>query len=129
MIKSVGGIFCIIILFASIYVAACTAETYRTMHEVEPCSGFKNSSHLKGSVGNLAIEGLYFSTVTFTTLGYGDIHPLSSNYTRCFAVLEAITFVVFLSIGISFFLGTIEMRHILNLDDLKADLNRHFGIR
>ncbi len=35
------------------------------------------------------IEGLYFSTITFTTLGFGDIYPAADGSCRFVAMLEA----------------------------------------
>ena len=35
-------------------------------------------------------QGLYFSTITFTTLGYGDLHPAADGYCRLVAMIEAI---------------------------------------
>jgi hypothetical protein len=46
----------------------------------------------------------YYSFVTLTTLGYGDIVPLSS-YARTFAFLEAITGVLYVAILISRLVG------------------------
>jgi hypothetical protein len=48
--------------------------------------GLENSQqpdHLK------FMEGLYYSTVTFTTLGFGDIHPAPDILTRIITMLEA----------------------------------------
>jgi len=36
------------------------------------------------------LEGLYYSTVTFTTLGFGDIYPASDTLTRAVTMLEAL---------------------------------------
>lgn len=59
---------------------------------------------MPGSFQNLAtnsetmtIDAIYFSLTTLTTLGYGDIAPISTM-ARMLAVLEAVTGVVYLAI-------------------------------
>jgi prepilin signal peptidase PulO-like enzyme (type II secretory pathway) len=37
------------------------------------------------------LQGLYFSTITFTTLGYGDFHPAADGFSRYLAMAEAIS--------------------------------------
>jgi hypothetical protein len=46
--------------------------------------GFQQSDHLK------LWEGLYYSTVTFTTLGFGDIYPAADRLTRVITMLESL---------------------------------------
>lgn len=36
------------------------------------------------------LQGLYFSTITFTTLGYGDLYPSSEGFYRQLAMAEAV---------------------------------------
>ncbi len=54
----------------------------------------------KGLHGDLSLEGgerfdfIYYSFVTLTTLGYGDITPLSSQ-ARSLSILQAVTGVLF----------------------------------
>ena len=43
---------------------------------------------------------LYFSLVTLTTLGYGDIVPLTQQ-ARVFAALEAVTGVLYMAITVA----------------------------
>lgn len=51
----------------------------------------------------------YFSYVTLTTLGYGDISPVS-NWARALAILEALTGTLFLAVLISRLVGTYRSR-------------------
>jgi hypothetical protein len=37
------------------------------------------------------LQGLYFSTITFTTLGYGDFYPSASGFCRYLAMAEAVS--------------------------------------
>ncbi|MGF1483488.1 MAG: potassium channel family protein [Opitutales bacterium] len=54
--------------------------------------------------GSLASETLYFSIVTLTTLGYGDITPVS-GVTRMLAALEALVGQVFLAVIVARLVG------------------------
>jgi hypothetical protein len=56
-----------------------------------------------GRDGGLTLT--YFSYVTLTTLGYGDISPVS-NWARALAILEALTGTLFLAVLISRLVGT-----------------------
>ena len=42
-------------------------------------------------VENSFMQGLYFSTITFTTLGYGDLYPANDNISRIVAMTEAVS--------------------------------------
>jgi uncharacterized protein YjbI with pentapeptide repeats len=37
------------------------------------------------------LQGLYFSTITFTTLGYGDFYPAANGFSRYLAMAEAVS--------------------------------------
>lgn len=56
-----------------------------------------------GNVVNTPAECLYFSVVTFTTLGYGDFRPTEAS--RAVAAIEALTGYVFLGVmvGVTMF--------------------------
>jgi len=44
------------------------------------------------STGRSFMDGLYFSTITFTTLGFGDMYPAYDHLlTRCIAMAEAVS--------------------------------------
>lgn len=44
-----------------------------------------------GPVETSFMQGLYFSTITFTTLGYGDLYPANDSVSRIVAMTEAIS--------------------------------------
>ncbi len=68
-----------------------------------PGSFYINPAHNIDGIINW-IDLLYYSYVTLTTLGYGDIIPVTS-YARYTAILEAIIGVMFLAIIISRLVG------------------------
>jgi len=64
-------------------------------------SGIETLFESSGSIIESFINSIYFSLITFTTVGYGDIYP-SSVYTRIIVSLEVISmfFIVFLGINL-----------------------------
>ena len=47
-------------------------------------------AHRDSLDGTSFLQGLYFSTITFTTLGYGDLYPAPNGFSRPVAMAEAV---------------------------------------
>ncbi len=72
----VAGVL-IIIVCAVFYASPCAEVRYRSDEQCQQLS---------------AMDGLYFSTITFTTLGFGDLYPDKTNLTtRSVAMAEAVS--------------------------------------
>ena len=91
------------ILFGSVSVylliGIVFAMVFRLIDALNPAAfAFPVEDQVAGVQGHA--DFTYFSFVTLTTLGYGDIQPLS-GYARTFAFLEAITGTLYVAILIS----------------------------
>lgn len=79
------GVIMLIIVFATLYVLITVFD----------CDAF-NIGCKFNNVFDKMINMLYFSTMTLTTVGYGDIAPVS-NLAKIIVSIEAITFTVIIS--------------------------------
>ena len=61
---------------------------------------FAFNASIKGEMSIKGVDGLYFSLITLTTLGYGDISPVS-KVARMLAAMEAVTGPLYLAVLIA----------------------------
>ncbi|MGD9235926.1 MAG: potassium channel family protein, partial [Desulfobacterales bacterium] len=91
-------------IFAAVVVyllmAMLWADLYRLLETLSPGS-FDMPG---GEIQNDRILFLYFSLVTITTLGYGDITPLTDNAAGL-AVVEALTGQIYLVVLVAWLVG------------------------
>ena len=90
---------------------------YGVIETVQPGS-FNVSSALTGDESKAWADLVYYSFVTLTTLGYGDVAPLSPRV-RSLAVLEAITGVFYVAILVARLVGL----HIAQRLDSSANIS------
>jgi hypothetical protein len=83
-----------------ILMALAWSFVYRMIEVLDPGSFSLNNL----ASGLTAAEARYFSLITITTVGYGDIAPVSS-IARAFSTLEAIVGQLFLVIMVSWLVG------------------------
>ena len=92
------GAVCIYLLLGGIFTLI-----YFLIEVVHPGSFFIDPKFNTDGILN-ALDFMYYSFSTLTTLGYGDIIPVSSH-ARSFAILEAVLGVMYLAIIISRLVG------------------------
>ncbi len=103
----VVGALCIFLLFGVMWAALFTL-----VESFDP-----NAFHYAGPQASDPMEHfLYYSFVTLTTLGYGDILPIHP-VARTLAYLEAVTGQLYLAVLVAGLVG----RHIAGLSDSSAD--------
>lgn len=73
------------------------AAIYAMVYEIDFPKGYENFKGPNQNEGLLFFDFLYFSVVNFTTLGFGDIRPVS-DLTKGLVISETLLYVVFISI-------------------------------
>ena len=66
--------------------------------------------HLLGNQPMNVIDYIYFSIVTSTTIGYGDMHPVSS-FGKVMVCVQAVMVVAFIVLFLNFFGSKVETLH------------------
>ena len=79
---ALGGVFATIVLFAAIY-------SVIFLYVPNSFVGLNGNTPL-----DECVNVIYFSAVTFTTVGFGDIHPVAS-VAKVFVAIETMSFFVF----------------------------------
>ncbi len=102
-LDTIFGSFCVYLLIAVVW-----ALIYVMLEMLSPNSFFFSNpeewSHSASFVRESFISFLYFSLVTLTTLGYGDILPMSIP-ARTFASLEAVCGQLYLAVLVARLVG------------------------
>ncbi|MDX2475490.1 MAG: potassium channel family protein [Candidatus Krumholzibacteria bacterium] len=96
-LDTIGYALCTYILLGTVWTLF-----YAPVAELDP-HAFSQPMDQPGSTPGAML--VYFSFVTLTTLGYGDISPVS-NLARSLAILEALTGTLFLAVLISRLVGS-----------------------
>ena len=101
--NTIAASLCIYFLLAVLW-----AEVYSIMELVEPGSfvvaGSENGDERLELGGRATSLTLYYSLVTLTTLGYGDIIPRTAP-ARMFAAMEAVTGQIYLTVLVARLVG------------------------
>lgn len=111
------GILGIIFIFACFYIADYSIEMYFN-HKAGFCTNVIPEGNLLDFLG----EGIYYSVVTFTTLGYGDIYPNTSVLARIISSVEALLFVLFISVLLNIGWNIIQLKYVLHPDDMENEI-------
>ncbi len=113
--RFISSILSIILIFSFLYIFDYTIDVYLSP---DHRPGFDNMRMPKGKQWEWIVDGIYFSTVTFTTLGCGDTHPNNSVLARTIVICETVIFLFFFAIGINFALSYIQHALALRPDDM-----------
>jgi hypothetical protein len=116
--------FVVIVFFASMYMATLTLESGLHGSDDLGMHGYVHSGMGKRNIPAIVLESLYFSTVTFVSLGYGDISPSQSAIARMLAIMEALSFLFLLGIGLSFALTTLNATSALETPEAMRQIRQ-----
>lgn len=87
------------------------AAIYAIIGRVDPAALVASGQPLAAEVGSLRlVDTLYFSFVTLTTMGYGDITP-ASPLTQMLATWEAITGSIYLAVVVARLVALFVLEH------------------
>ena len=101
---TIFGAFCVYFFMAIIW-----SQIYVLMESLSPASfAFHHQPELSGTpgqiIGTIGLNFLYYSFVTLTTLGYGDITPISLH-AKSFAAFEAVAGQLYLAVLVARLVG------------------------
>ena len=100
-------------LCAYLLIGVCWAVIYSIVNEVSPHSFNLPENESIGFTGKNTVNSLYFSLVTLTTLGFGDITP-ASNVARILTSAEALVGQIYLVVLVARLVG---MQNAVDLGD------------
>jgi len=109
----------VILIFSFFYIADYTLE-YAIFHR----PGFDSEFNImqKGDICGCFLDGVYYSVVTFATLGYGDIHPGDSTIAKIISIAEVSIFIFFFGMVINMMLSFMPISQIITARNLKFAL-------
>lgn len=124
--RALLGIICFSILslipiFASLYILDYSVEMY-----VFGEAGFADQGISEGNPCDWTIEGIYYSIVTMTTLGYGDICPGASSLARMLVILQVVASFILIAVVMGIVLQHLET--VYYPEEFKRILNNEMEI-
>jgi len=97
-----------------VLIGQCWSYIYLIIHSIDP-GAFTSASGFTGVTDGLLPDYLYYSFVTLTTLGFGDVTPIS-NVARVWTTLEAIVGQLYLTVVMARLMGIYLARRIEKKD-------------
>jgi hypothetical protein len=99
------------VIFAAISAYILIAYVWSTFYSILETLQPGSFSHIHGDAAQHPFAFTYYSFVTITTLGYGDITPLTSK-AQALAVLEAIIGQIYMTVLIAWLVGLYVGRRV-----------------
>lgn len=107
----------VVIVFACLFL---TDYTLRGACLEGRTSGFKGIWMPQGGRADWFVEALYYSTVTFVTLGYGEIYPGPHIWPRLLAIMEVSLFLLLFVAGVGFALTAAQQDYLLKPEQFEV---------
>jgi hypothetical protein len=114
MLKMImASVFSVILIFGCLYVVDYLLECW-LLNRIS----FSGSQIPTGNTLEILLDAVYYSVSTFSTLGFGDVHPGVSIFARILAISEVMISLFFLSVIVSLTSDFIQLTTIVNPEDL-----------